>query len=207
MRLKPPVTFLQKHGESEAMDHSCKRLERSFKVLNGRLWSSANWNARGEYSDWELLAVMHGNYHGMRFKKRVLKREMVVQAVERYNLSGTRAEGLVHKIMKASAEAYLLDAGYSDAHEEARCFGGRVDAASLSGNVYIECGDTSPSRVIDISLTDGATGYLIPDTAHNNAAVHPPYSFLNIYKFQITDAAISAYEKLISNRQQEGSGL
>lgn len=185
------------------MSHSCKRLERSFKVLNGRLWSSANWGARGEYLDWELLAVMHGNYHGMRFKKRRIEAEIVRGALSDSPLNGDCTQSEVHKCFKKVACHFLTVMGCADAQEEARCFGGRVDAASLSQSAFVECGDVAPARIIDIALTDGSIGIIIPYSKHNNEAVQPSFAHLEIYKFQITQAAIQAHDRALDNREQD----
>lgn len=188
---------------SLSFDADLNRLERAKKLIYGRLWGSGNWTPRGGELAYSKLIAMSAAYGGLRFKRLIITKSVFREKLEsgRYSHYGNQSDH--HSRLKAVAIAVLNEWGHADAIDEYPFKGGRVDVASKKGNIYVECGDTDPQRIIDISLLEDAKGYLVPYSRQNEAACWEPYEDIHFYRFELTEPARKALKVMDEVQRQE----
>jgi hypothetical protein len=176
-RLHRNVSFTVKPStESE-------RLRRAHAVVYGRLWGSNYWRPRGKSEDYERLISMHAEHDGIRFKRIIVPSSLLAKAFDLHQAVPSGSESEKHAKMKLVAERFLLEMGHCDTCQEFPFNGGHVDVATSSGNIFIECGNTDPRRIIDIFQKKDAIGFLVPYSRQNDKALFSDEEPMHFYKF------------------------
>jgi hypothetical protein len=184
-----------------AVMNTADRIKRSYDHIERLLWTSGKFGGRGGRIDW--LAEMHA-VAGLRFRKRLVPEIDLAEARRiKPRMIETRGESTFHQWLKYSAVGHLMAQGYYDAWMEMPALGGRLDCATASGKVAVECGDVCATKVADL-ISSGWRVLLLPYSRRNEASFHERNTGLALYEL---DAPPTALELLAKLRQAERAHL